>query len=201
MTRTSTNQKLQPVRMWPKDLGVALVVLAALTTGWLLFRSVDGRITQFVDPDGFFGISYPASWLGTQSLQDVLLKVEDPLADSPFKSSLTVEERDLDLQNVPTIQSLLDRRVDQREVLTGYRFLGEQGTTVAGQKAIATEYAYVVQPIDQPRRASLPVVVRSREYIVMTAERVYYLTLAASQNEFAQASARFDRMLGTVEFK
>jgi hypothetical protein len=61
------------------------------------------------------------------------------------------------------------------------------------------EYAYVVQPIDQPRRASLPVVVRAIEYIVLAKDSVYYITLAAPENEFAGARAEFEQMIQTVQ--
>jgi hypothetical protein len=137
--------------------------------------------------------------MDAQSLQDVLLKVEDPQTDSAFKTALTVESRELDPQSPPTLQTLLDRRVEQRGALTGYHFLANTETTVGGLKAMQLQYAYVVQPIDEPRRASLPVVVRAREYIVVTQDRTYYITLAAPENEFERASARFDRILQTVQ--
>jgi hypothetical protein len=60
------------------------------------------------------------------------------------------------------------------------------------------EYAYVAQPIDEPRRASLPVVVHTREYIVVAQDRTYYITLAAPESEFERASARFERMIASV---
>ena len=59
-------------------------------------------------------------------------------------------------------------------------------------------YAYVVQPNDQPRRVSLPVVVVAREYIIVGKDRVYYLTVAAPEKEFEAASAQLDDILKTV---
>jgi hypothetical protein len=55
-----------------------------------------------------------------------------------------------------------------------------------------------VQPIDQPRRVSLPVVVVAREYIIVGKDRVYYITVAAPEEEFATASAQLDGILKTV---
>jgi hypothetical protein len=191
-------QALYRVRMLPKDLGVAIVTLLALAAGWLLYTQVDGRAKQFQTEDGTFRISYPAIWSGVDSLQDVLLKVEDPRADSAFKTTMTVEERELDPQNPPTLQTLMDRRIEQRSQLTGYHFLSNQDAIVAGQRATELQYAYVAQPIDVPRRASLPVVVRAREYIVVGTNRTYYITLAAPENEFERASTHFDQALATV---
>ena len=191
-------QALNRAKMLPKDLGVALVTLLALAAGWLLYAQVDGQAKQFQTEDGTFRISYPAAWSGVDSLQDVLLKVEDPSADSAFKTTMTVEERELDSQNPPTLQTLMDRRIEQRSQLTGYHFMSNQDAIVSGQRATELQYSYVVQPIDTPRRASLPVVVRAREYIVVGSSRTYYITLAAPENEFERASARFDRALATV---
>jgi hypothetical protein len=188
-----------PLHTRPKDLGVALAVLVALGLGLLLFLRTDGRTRLYQSADTPFRIAYPVTWVDAEALQEVLLKVEDPQADSAFKTELTVESRELDPQSPPTLQALLDRRVEQRNALTGYHFLSNMETTVGGAKAMQLEYAYVVQPIDESRRASLPVVVRAREYIVVTQERTYYITLAAPENEFERASAKFDRMMQTVQ--
>jgi len=195
----SEEPNIYQLRTLPNDVGVALAVLVALALGWLLFLRVDGRTKLYQSADTPLRVAYPATWVDSQSLQDVLLKVEDPRADSAFKTTLTVESRELDPQSPPTLQTLLDRRVDQRSQLAGYHFLANNEATVGGAKAMRLEYAYVVQPIDEPRRASLPVVVRAREYIVVAKDRTYYITLAAPENEFERASAQFDRVLQTVQ--
>jgi hypothetical protein len=188
-----------PLRTLPKDVGVALAVLVALGLGLLLYVSVDGRTRVYQSADTPFQITYPASWIDAESLQDVMLKVEDPRAESAFKTALTVESRELDPQSPPTLQTLLDRRVEQRSALTGYHFLANQDATVDGAKAMRFDYAYTVQPIDEPRRASLPVVVLAREYIVVAQDRTYYITLAAPENEYERAGAVFDRIIQTVQ--
>jgi hypothetical protein len=183
----------------PKDLGVALAVLIALALGGLLFLRVDGRTKSYQSTDTPFRVAYPATWNDSPSLQEVLLKVEDPATASAFKTTLTVESRQLDPQNPPTLQTLLDRRVAQRSALTSYHFLANADATVGGARAMQLEYVYTVQPIDAPRRAALPVVVHAREYIVVASDRTYYITLAAPENEFERASARLDRVLQTVQ--
>jgi hypothetical protein len=112
---------------------------------------------------------------------------------------MTVESRGLDTKSPPTVQTLIDRRVIQRGDLTGFHFLDEHDTTVNGAKGAWLDYAYVVQPLDAPRRVSLPVVVRAREYILVGKERTYYLTMAAPQNDFDSAIGQLDRMLQTVQ--
>ena len=146
-----------------KDLGVAAVVIVALLLGWLLRSYTLSRTVAFQDSDSGLSLHYPAVWGVSDSLQDVALKVEDPFTDSAYKTNLTVETRELDPRNPPTLQEFVDRRVTQKGNLTGYHFIGEQDTTVDGEKARQITYAYTVQPIDQPRRVSLPVVVVARE--------------------------------------
>ena len=186
-------------RFLRKDIGVAIVVLIALALGLLLRVQTANRVTIFLDKDTAFSITYPATWGSVESLQDVLLKVEDPQTNSAFKTTLAVETRDLDPQSPPTLQQLVDRRIAQRGALTGYHFLSSNPATVGGAKAMRQEYAYIVQPIDQPRRASLPVVVHAMEYIVIGKENVFYITLAAPEGEFADARAQMEQIVQTVK--
>jgi len=199
MIQTTDTGALYRVRMRRKDLGVAVVVLLALALGWLLRFQTEGRVKLFEDANSSFRIAYPTSWGVSDSLQDVMLKVADPQTDSAFKTNLTVESREIDPANAPNLQTLLDRRVEQRGALTGYHFLSNSETTVSGVNSAVFEYAYVIPPIDQPRRPSLPVVVQAREYIVAAKDRTYYITLAAPQNEFEAASAQFNRIIQTVQ--
>lgn len=201
MIDTPPEERLFRLRLLPKDLGVALVALLALGLGWLIMQQTIGRTREFAAADTPLRLSYPAGWSSVDSLQDVLLKVEDPYAPSAFKTSLSVEERLLDPASPPTLQALLDRRVAERGQLTGYHFIAEQEATVAGERAIRSDYAYVVQPIDEPRRPSLPVVVLAREYIVISGERSYYLTLAAPEADWERASARFEQIIASARLQ
>lgn len=193
------NERVWRVRLWNKDLGVALVTMLALLAGTLLMWRTETATRSFVSPDETFRLAYPAHWVSVDALNDLLLKVEDPQTASLFKTTLSVEQRDIDPANPPTLQELLDRRMEDRSLLTAYHFLREAETAVAGQRAIATDFAYVVQPIDEPRRPALPVVVRAREYIFITANHSFYLTLAAPATEFDRLKGTLARIIASVE--
>jgi hypothetical protein len=197
-TNTDTEDRFLGVPHLGKDLGVAVVVIVALLLGWLLREATLSRAIAYQDSETGLSLQFPAAWSTADSLQDVLLKVENPATGSAYKTNLVVEARDLDPQNPPTLQEFVDRRVTQKSNLTGYHFLSEQDDTIDGEKARQIVYAYVVQPIDQPRRISLPVVVVAREAIVVGKNRVYYITVAAPEEEFAVASAQLDDILKTV---
>jgi hypothetical protein len=192
---------VHPIRMWTKDLGVAIVVGVALLAGLLLSQVVINRTRLYQDPASPFQLQYPARWTNAESLQEVLLKIEDPATASAYKTNFTAEARDLDLSAPPDLQTLVNRRVEQRSQLTAYHFVSNQERQVAGAPAQELVYSFVVQPIDTPRRVSFPVVVIARDYIVLTPARVYYLTLSAPENEFDVASQRLDRILETVKLQ
>jgi hypothetical protein len=195
---TTPEDKFLGVPHLGKDLGVAFVVIVALLLGWVLREATLNRAIAYTDSETGFSLRFPAAWSTADSLQDVLLKVENPNTGSAYKTNLVVEARDLDPQNPPTLQEFVDRRVTQKGNLTGYHFIGEQDAAVDGNKARVITYAYVVQPNDQPRRVSLPVVVAAREYIIVGPDRVYYITAAAPENEFDSASAQLDQIIKTV---
>lgn len=198
---TASTQSLHEFQTWKKDLGVALVVLAALALGYLLSQVVINRTKTYHEPDSAFSLEYPASWTDAESLQDVLLKIENPAAASAYKTNFTAETRELDPSAPPTMQQLVDRRVEQKGALTAYHFISERDTSVAGAPAKELTYTYAVQPIDAPRRASLPVVVVARDYIVLTPTRTYYLTLVAPATELERANARMDAILQSVKIQ
>ncbi|MBI4672900.1 MAG: hypothetical protein HY741_14695 [Chloroflexi bacterium] len=198
---SATTPSIHTFRTWNKDVGAAVVVLIALALGLVLYQVVVNRTQVYQESGSPFQITYPKTWTNAESLQEVLLKVENPTTDSAFKTTLTVEARDLDPSAPPTMQTLVDRRVEQRSALTAYHFIANNETTVGGAPAQELRYTYVVQPIDTPRRVSLPVVVVVRDYIILTSARSYYLTLAAPENEFAAASAQMERIIQSVKIQ
>lgn len=199
MSQTVQANQTWDIRLWSKDVGVCLVLVAALALGWLLRTSIDNRTTVFQDNNTGFSVAYPATWGTSDSLKQLMLKVENPATVSAFKTSLTVDRRGLDTQNPPTLPQLVDRRVAQQGTLTGYHLLSSEEATVSGLKAMRQEYAYVVQPIDQARRASLPVVVHAIEYVVVAKDSAYYVTLAVPEADAADAARLMDGIIRTVK--
>ncbi len=126
----------------------------------------------------------------------MLLKVEDPLTKSAFKTTLTVESRELDPAAAPPLQELVDRRIEQRSARSATTSWPRTRPVSMRPDATQLEYAYIVQPIDEPRRPSLPVVVHAREYVISAGDISYYITLAAPADEFAGASEALDRIIG-----
>ena len=189
------------LRLWPKDLGVALVTITALALALLLRQGVVGATRTFQAEDPPFSLTYPATWNQVTPPDGVLVRIEDPHAASTYKTAVTVEGRELDPAAPPTVQGLADRRVEQGRDLLAYRLLATDEATVAGVRGMRLDYAYVAQPLDAPQFASPPVVVRAQQYIVVAANRAYYLTLDAPEGEFAAADDLFTGMLKEVKVR
>lgn len=201
MSQTIAGERVFPLRLLRKDVGVALVVLVALGLGWLLRYQVEGATTTFQDPNSSFRIAYPRTWISAEPGDRTLLRVEDPRTDSTFKTTLTVQSQGLDPAAPPTLQTMIDRRIAEDGQLPAYSLLATADATVDGMRGASIDYAYVTQPIDVPLRAALPVVVRAREYIVVTQDQVYYIALAAPRNEYDDALGRFERMIDEVRIQ
>ncbi len=199
MSQATVAQEIREFRTLPKDIGVALVVLVALALGLVLRSTLESRTTTFQDKNTPLSISYPATWSNVAANKNLLLDVEDPRSAGAFKTELQVDARGLDLSSPPTLQQLVDRRVQENSKLTAYHLIATGEDTVGGARANRLEYAYVVQPIDQPRRASLPVVVHAVNYVVVTRDNVFYITLNAPEQEFADANAQLSQILRTVK--
>lgn len=198
---TVARQRVYTLRLWPKDLGVALVTIAALLAALLLRQGIVGASRVFEADAAPFTMTYPATWDRVAPPPGTLLRLEDPRAASTFKTTVTVENRELDPAAPPTVQALADRRIEQGGNLLAYRLLATEETTVAGARGLRLDYAYVVQPLDVPQLASPPVVVRARQYIVVAASGAYYLTLAAPENAFAAAADQFASVIEGVRIR
>lgn len=201
MVATAARAERVPGWLIRQDAAVALLIVVALALGGLLRQQVGGATTTFRENDSPFRIAYPATWSVPEPPAGMLLRAEDPRTDSSFKTSLSVERREIDPAAPPTLQTLVDRRVAQRGDLVGFALLSNEEATVDGARAARLEYAYVAQPIADPQRRAVPVVVRAREYVVVAADRAYYITLAAPDAEADGAFARFDRMIEEAQVR
>jgi hypothetical protein len=199
MISQQQGSSIYKLRHTRKDVGVAIVVIAALLGGALLRQSVTQQTVAFADAGTGLRMSLPAGYAETSTmLPDAIVKMSDQYGASPYKSNVVVESLEIDKSNIPTLQQLMDRRVELRSKLTGYHFIGNNETSINGHKAMELRYAYVDQPIDQPRRVSLPVVVIGREYIALSTNRVYYITTAVPEQEADTAGADLQRVVETI---
>lgn len=183
------------------DLLVALVVVVALGLGWVYKSSLATRTTRAADPHSQFSLAIPSHWLTHESdSEDTFLVAENPNADSVYKSAITGQSFLLDPQSPTALDTLVDRLVQRHgDELTGYHLLDIQSRMISGAEARVVEYAYVVQPIDQPFRASVPVVVRAFDYLIYTPTEYWLLTFTADEQWVEKEREGFERMMGSIQ--
>lgn len=200
MVPNATPTNLSRLRLTPIDLMVALMLAAALALGLVVRGQVANRFVAFQSPDPTIPLqfSYPADWREVGTLQDVLLNVEDSFVESPVKTMLTVQSQELDPAAPPALEELVNRQIEDRSALTGYHFLSSAPAKIAGNDGTLIEYAYVMQPIDEPRRPSLPVVMAAREYVVVKANRSYYFSMAAPTSDAERAQTTMNQVIESV---
>lgn len=184
------------------DLLVALVVALALAAGWIYKTNALSQTAQAADPNSGLTLQLPAYWLIRQpGSVDTFLTAENPRADSIFKSSVVGQSFLLDPESPTPLGALVDRLVRRRgEELLGYHLLDIRSELIAQGAAEArlVEYAYVVQPIDQPFRAAVPVVVHAVDYVIYTPTEYWLLTFAADEQRAADELPVFEQIVRSI---
>src|SRR4051812_13340763 len=103
MSRTINNVTAWPLRTLPKDIGVAVVVVVAFALGLLLRLNTELSTSQYHDTNSGFSMQYPALWRMVSSSDGALMSVQDPRANSAYKTTVSVETRQLDPGSPPTL--------------------------------------------------------------------------------------------------
>lgn len=179
------------------DILVIALCIVALIAGWFVKTAYQYRTaTHDIVLDatdtalGKASVVLPTAWVATTKpiagTEQAVMPVtfEDPGAASAYKTSFSADVRVLEATPTDptrTLQDYVDRAVTAHtKDLVGYQLLAEPvEATVNGAPARKIEYAYVTRPIDAQLRNAPPVVVHGIDYIVLKANHIYMITLAA----------------------
>ncbi len=185
------------------DLLVALVVVVALALGWFYKSSLSSQTTPVADRNSQFSLAIPSRWLTHEpdaEAEDTFLIAENPAANSVYKSAVTGRSFLLDPQSPTALDTLTDGLVQRHgDELTGYHLLDIQRRMIGGAEARVVEYAYVLQPIDQPFRASVPVVVHGFDYLIYTPTQYWVLTFTADELLVEKEREGFERVISSIQ--
>ena len=198
-----TNVDTQRSAVWQdrrSDGLVLLVVLVALVIGWIYRGTLLNEKQTLADEISGLQLEIPATWIPALEEDTAIdLAAIDPRADSAYKSRLGLYSRLLDPDNSVALSSVVDRLVENyTENLTSFQLLALDNRTIQGADTAVLEYAYVINPIDEPFRASLPVVVHTLEYIIYTPTQYWVLTLSADEKLFDESSGSFESIVAAV---
>jgi len=199
MTAATPNPRLSEDRR--SDLLVALAVVVALTVGWFYKESLLSRTSQAVDQASQFALSLPSHWLTTETeAADTFITAENPRADSIYKTALIGKTFLLDETAPASLDTLVDQLIQQHgDELLGYHLLDTYPATISGAEARVIEYAYVVQPIDQPFRAAVPVVVHAYDYVIYTPKEYWVVTLTSDEQLQPKEQKTFAQIVASIK--
>ncbi len=169
---------------------VVCAVGVALLLGWLLKTSVEGRSIAFTSPDGAVSLTYPAAWTAAKSEDGVWLSVSDLYATG-MPASFKVYARAAD-PGMRLSDAAIAWTMSRMTALHEFRDLGSIETTLSGHPAIMLNYGFVADPPGGSGLATLPVVARGRDAIVVLGQQylVFSATYDAAQRDVEQKMAR-----------
>lgn len=204
-TATMTAKVVKTARREEPEWLVFLLVAIALLAGWFLKISIEGRAETFTD--GNISLSYPATWFREPmaAAQGLALKASDLHSASLYRPAVALQLT----QAAPALPDTEDRLTPtvttwtfgNSQKLSNYRVLSTEHVDIAGQKAIRIDYTYVSEPIASPYRRALPVVVEAVDYVILSQDQAYVVTLAADAHDFEQAQDQFETILNSLSFK
>jgi hypothetical protein len=180
-------------------LAVIVVVVAGLILGLALKASVEWRATAFEAPGGLLSLRYPSSWVAGSPLPATLLTVTDRRSAALFDPTFAVYERDLK-QGQRLVDAVDVWVLGRVRSLREFRDLGSEQVTFAGRPATRLNYAYVADPPPGAGPATLPIVVRCIDTIVLAGDQflVFSAQSDASQGEL---DSRLGSILSSVKLK
>ena len=183
------------------DALVGAVVLLALVIGWVYRGSLLNQTKRLTDDVSGLQLDVPATWISALDKTTAIdLAVVNPRAASAYKTQLALYSRVLDPDNPAPLDGVIDRLIERHTAdLDSYQLLAVDNRTVQGADSAVLEYAHVVNPIDDPFRASVPVVVHVVEYVIYTPTQYWVLTLSADEQAYAATAATFEKIVQSVQ--
>jgi hypothetical protein len=179
-------------------LWVILTALVGVLLALALKTTVEGRSTAFSALGGDVSLQYPSAWVLGKASEGTLLTVSDPRSPSSFSSLITVRTRPL-AQGEQLIDAATSWALSQNRTLREFSDLGSEQTTLAGRPAIRLNYAYVAPVPAGAGRATLPVVARATNTLVIAGNQVLIFGAASDANRYESYADLFQKMLSSVK--
>lgn len=178
---------LRPRVTWRDAIVISGAILAFLV-GWGIKTWHDDRLTS-AEVDGI-SISYPRGWVQLPGMDPVKIRAvstSDPLTSFIYGSA-EAQQPDVVLAGTMTI-------INPARHGTAYTPLSSRPTTVDGQPAVVTDYAYV----DSASGGTIPVVIQGREYTWLVDGQLHAVALEAPEREWEHVEGRMDDIVGSIE--
>ncbi|MEA2575873.1 MAG: hypothetical protein QOH93_3171 [Chloroflexia bacterium] len=196
--RRTTNERVSA-------LLVVLITLVALVAGFLLRNSTESATKSFTTPYNLT-VSYPEGWrINDKDAANRVVMSEPGSGRFPNTFEVTNVVVDASAPFTDVLGSVGQNLAASRGTnLTAYRVLsiqnqaGDTGNRsplmIKGLPAMITRYAYVSTP-NSVLTEGLPTVVVGTDYLLRKDNRVYVFTVQSTEQNEADAKARFEQFV------
>ena len=196
--RPTTNERVSA-------LLVVLVTLAALIAGFLLRDSAESATRSFTTPYNLT-VAYPDGWrINDSDAANRVVMSEPGSGRFPTTFEVTNVVVDASAPFTDVLGTVGQNLATSRGAdLTAYKVLNIQNQTgdannrtplmIKGLPAMITRYAYVSTP-NSVLTEGLPTVVVGTDYLLRKDARVYIFTVQSTEENEADARARFERFV------
>jgi hypothetical protein len=182
--------EIRPVspRVEASDAIVYVGALLLVLLGWWLKSWHDNRLSEATIDS--VSVAYPTGWLRLPVAEPARFQV---LADDGTGATLTLYGTATSASQ-PS-DALFFGSPNPAEVQSVYTQLGNQPTTVDGQEAVQSDYAYVRSVVGH---GSPPMVVRGRQVAWIADGELLALALEAPEGYWDAVGGSFDRLVAAV---
>lgn len=160
------------------------VFVVALLLGWVVKVVAEGRSVLYA-AEGL-RVRYPAGWVKMEGEAPLVAEFADPWAQ-PYRTTIRIERHPLPPKLDKPLDTVLQMlQLERGQAWQAYRVLQRQETTLGGRRGLELTFAYV-EANPNPFLATLPVVMRGRDFVFIAGDRAYVVTLTAAQENYATA--------------
>jgi hypothetical protein len=203
--RTATHAPRRTTNERVSALLVVLVTLAALIGGFLMRNAAESATRSFTTPYNLT-VAYPDGWRINDADAANRVVMSDPGSGRfPTTFEVTSIVVDATASFTDVLGSVGQNLATSRGAdLTAYKVLDIQnqvvqngnrvGMTIKGLPAMITRYAFVSTP-QSVLTEGIPTVVVGTDYLLLKGNRVYVFTVQSTEENEADAKARFERFV------
>lgn len=189
VTRDLYDVRMQRPRLTLKDIIVLVGALVAFLAGWAIKEWHDDR-TRTVTA-GTVKIAYPKDWISFPTTPpEVFRAVSNEDGDTVlFLSSVSTAQTDV-------LQAVTTNNANPARSETGYTQLANTATTVDGNQAVMTDYAYVQTAIGG---TTVPSVIRGRQYAWIKDGQLYTFAMEGPEADWDTTQSEVDRLVDKID--
>jgi hypothetical protein len=181
--------RMRRPRLTSGDLIVLIGAVVLFLAGWAIKDWHDNRLRTAASAG--VTISYPRSWVRFPTKDPEIFRA---VSSSDGRSVLIVTK--VTTPQTDVLQAVATNNSNPARGEAGYAQLGNKTASVAGNQAVATDYAYVQTSIGG---STVPAVIRGRQYSWIQNGQLYTFALEGAESQWKDVESLAKRLIGKVK--